>query len=121
MTLHAVTLVFVCFIMYVTAGTLEDIPVFILLFVLAVMQTVFKAKYYEMSEIEATTRFSSAQIMLAKLILSGAVNLLCMMVLLSFEVCRKNSGRKLGQMILYCLVPYLTCTTVMLRMIQLKK
>lgn len=121
MTLQAVTLVFVCFIMYVTAGTPEDIPVFIPLFVLAVMPTIFKAKYYKMSEIEAATRFSCTQIMLAKLILAGAANLVAITILLYLEVSLQNSWQELGQMILYCLVPYLVCMVVLLHFIRLRK
>ena len=41
------------------------------LFVLAVLPVMLRCQYYGMSEIEAATRASGAQIILAKLILAG--------------------------------------------------
>lgn len=74
-----------------------------------------------MSEIEAVTRASGAQIILAKLILAGAANLVCMTIFISFEAYLQNSCEKIGQMILYCLVPYLVCMIFMLRLIRLRR
>ena len=74
-----------------------------------------------MSEIEAVTRASSAQIMLAKLILAGAANLVCITIVLCLEVSLQNSSNGLGQMVLYCLVPYLVCMTGMLRLVRLQR
>lgn len=74
-----------------------------------------------MSEIEAVTRASGSQIILAKLILAGAVNLVCMTVLLCLEVSLRNSSGEMGQMILYCLVPYLVCMSAMLWLARLGK
>ena len=97
------------------------IPLFIPLFVLAIMPVIFKSQYYGMSEMEAVTRASGAQIMLAKLILSGAANLVCITILLFMETYQQNSCKGIGQMILYCLVPYLVCMVGLLRVIRMRK
>ncbi len=119
--LQAVTLLIVCLIISSLADVPENIPVFIPLFVLAVVPVLFKGQLYGMSEIEASTRASGAQIILAKLVLASAANLVCITVLLCLEVSLQNSGRELGQMILYCLVPYLLCMTFLLRFVRLQK
>ena len=74
-----------------------------------------------MSEIEAVTRASGAQITLAKLVLVGAANLVCITILLCMEVYLQNSYKEIGQMVLYCLVPYLVCMVALLRLIRLQK
>ncbi|MDE6640652.1 MAG: hypothetical protein K2K63_09020 [Acetatifactor sp.] len=108
-----------------TVSTVADvpgfIPMFMPLFALAVMPVIFKSQFYGMSEIEAVTRASGAQIILAKLILAGAANLVCMTALLCLEVYLQNSCKEIGQMILYCLVPYLVCMAAMLRLVRLRK
>lgn len=118
---QAATLFFVCLAVSTLADMPKIIPVFIPLFVLAVMPVLFKGQLYGMSEIEAVTRASGAQIILAKLILAGAANLICMTALLCFEVYLQNSWQEIGQMILYCLVPYLVCMAFMLRLVRLRK
>ncbi len=117
--LQAATLFIICLIISTVADIPKYIPVFMPLLVLAVMPSMFKCQYYGMSEIEAVTRASGSQIVLAKLILAGAANLICMTVLISFEVYLQNSYKEIGQMILYCLVPYLVCMVSMLRLIRL--
>jgi len=119
--LQAATLFIICLTISAASGIPKYIPVFIPLFVLAVMPVMFKCQYYRMSEIEAVTRASGSQIVLAKLILAGAANLVCMTVLISFEVYLQNSYSELGQIILYCLVPYLVCMVSMLRLIRLRR
>ncbi len=119
--LQAATLFIICLTISTAAGIPKYIPVVMPLFVLAVMPVMFKCQYYGMSEMEAVTRASGSQIVLAKLILAGAANLVCMTVLISFEVYLQNSCRELGQIILYCLVPYLVCMVSMLRLIRLRR
>lgn len=119
--LQAVTLLLVCFVIYTVAGTPKNIPVFMPFFVLAVMPAIFKGQYYGMSEIEAVTRASGVQVLLAKLILAGAANLVSITILLCLEVSLRNSCKEMGQMVLYCLVPYLVCMVVMLYLIRLRK
>lgn len=118
---QAVTFLFVCVAVLTLADTPKIIPVFIPLFVLTIMPVLFKGQFYGMSEIEAVTRASGAQIILGKLILAGAANLICMTALLCFEVYLQNSWQEIGQMILYCLVPYLVCMAFMLRLVRLRK
>ena len=110
-----------CIAMFLLAASPGNLPIFMPLFVLAAMPVIFRGRYYGMSEIEAATRTSGAQIMLARLILAGASSLLGMTALLGATVCWLDSGSALGQMILYCLVPYLTCMVAMLRLIRLKR
>ena len=64
---------------------------------------------------------SGAQIMLAKLILSGAANLVCITILLFMETSQQNSCKGIGQVILYCLVPYLVCMVGLRRVIRMRK
>ena len=119
--LQAITL-FVVFLAIRFAFNIPNyIPVFMPLFALAVIPVIFRSQYYGMSEIEAATRTSGAQIMLAKLILAGAANLVGITVILCLEVSLQNSCDEIGQMILYCLVPYLVSMVVMLRVIRLRK
>ena len=119
--LQAATLFIVCLSISTMTGITKYIPVYMPWFVLAVIPTFLKGQYYKMSEMEAVTRASGAQIMLAKLILSGAANLVCITVLFGLVIYRQGSGDVLGQMILYCLVPYLVYMSAMLRLIRLRR
>ena len=116
--LQAVTLFIICLKISTAADIPKCIPVFMPLFVLAIMPVMFRCQYYGMSEIEAVTRASGSQIVLAKLVLAGAANLVCLTFLIFFEVHLQNSYREIGQIILYCLVPYLVCMVGMLRLIR---
>ena len=119
--LQALVLFIVCLKISTMADIPQYIPVFMPLFVLAVIPVMFRCQYYGMSEIEAVTRASGSQIVLAKLILAGAANLVCMTVLISLEVHLQNSYGEIGRMILYCLVPYLVCMVSMLHLLRLRK
>lgn len=119
--LQALVLFMVCLKISTMADIPKYIPVFMPLFVLALMPVIFRCQYYGMSEMEAVTRASGSQIILAKLILAGAANLVCMTVLISLEVHLQNSYGEIGQMILYCLVPYLVCMVSMLHLLRLRK
>lgn len=119
--LQALVLFIVCLKISAIADIPQYIPVFMPLFVLAVMPVMFRCQYYGMSEIEAVTRASASQIVLAKLVLAGAANLVCMTVLISLEVHLQDSYREIGRMILYCLVPYLVCMVSMLRLIRIRR
>ena len=59
--------------------------------------------------------------MLAKLVLAGAANLVCITIVLCLEVSLQNNYSELGQMVLYCLVPYLVCMIGMLRLVRLQR
>lgn len=115
----------VLFVICLQVGFMDNvshyIPVFTPLFALAVMPVLFRSQFYKMGEMEAVTRASGVEIILAKLILAGAVNLTCITVLLCLVMHLQNSRESLGQMILYGLVPYLVCMSVMLRLIRLRR
>ena len=119
--LQAATLLFVCLIIASVTDIPQNIPVFIPLFVLAAMPVLFKSQLYGMSEIEAVTRASGAQIMLAKLVLAGSANLVCITIVLCVGVSSQSDCSELGKMVLYCLVPYLVCMTGMLRLVRLQR
>lgn len=119
LVLQAMTLFIVCLTITSVADIPQNIPIFMPLFVLATMPVLFKSQYYGMSEIEAATRASGAQIMLAKLVLAGSANLVCITIVLGLEVSLQSDYSMLGQMVLYCLVPYLVCMTGMLKSVRL--
>ena len=118
LVMQAATLLTVCLLLKSLADVPWLLPVFIPLFVLAVIPAFLKDRFYHTSELEAVTRASGAQIILAKLILAGGANLVCITILLCLEVPMQNSCGKLGQMILYCLVPYLACMVSLLRLLR---
>lgn len=119
--LHAAVLFIVCLIIFTAGNMPRYIPVFMPLFALAVMPAIFRCRYYGMSEMEAATRSSGAQIVLAKLILAGAADVVCLTILIVFEVFFQHVYQEIGQLVLYCLVPYLVCMVCMLRLIRLRR
>lgn len=119
--LQAITLFIVCVMIKGVASIPQNIPIFMPLFVLAIMPVMFRSQFYGTSEIEAVTRASGAQIVLAKLILAGAANLVCITIVLCLEMSMQNVNTELGQMVLYCFVPYLVCMTGMLRLVRLRR
>ncbi len=70
---------------------------------------------------EAVTRASGAQIMLTKLVLAGAANLVCITILFVYGSLFAKFYKEIGQMVLYCLVPYLVCMVALLRLIRFAK
>ncbi len=115
----------VLFLICMQIGAIEDVmhyvPAFTPLFALAVMPVLLRSQFYKMGEMEAVTRASGAEIILAKLILAGAVNLIGITVVLALVMCRQQSGEEIGRIILYGLVPYLVCMTTILRLIRLRR
>ncbi|MCX4340163.1 MAG: hypothetical protein OSJ72_11015 [Lachnospiraceae bacterium] len=110
-------------------GTIENIidnasyyiPVFTPLFALAGIPPLLRSQFYKMGEMESVTRASNVEILLAKLILAGAANLIGITVVLCLILYARQSDGGLGQMILYGLVPYLVCITTILRLIRLRR
>lgn len=90
--LQAITLLLVCLAISNLSDIPKYIPLFIPLFVLAIMPVIFKSQYYGMSEMEAVTRASGAQIMLAKLVLARSANLVCITILLFMELYQQKSN-----------------------------
>lgn len=98
-----------------------ELPMYMPLFILAVMPAFFRGQRCRVSEVEAVTRTSGALLALARLILAAGGALVCLTFLLGLEVWLQHSCENLGQMILYCLVPYLTCMTAMLALIRRRR
>ena len=67
--LQTLVLCITCLKISTLADIPQYIPVFMPLFVLAVMPVMFRCQYYGMSEIEAVTRASGSQIILPKPVL----------------------------------------------------
>lgn len=89
------------------------------LFSFAVMPVLLKGQMHGMSEMEAATRASGPQLILARLLLAGAADLICLTVFLCMAVRHKNACGEIGQLILYVLVPYLSSMVVVLQRIRL--
>ena len=113
-----VTLVIICLIIQMVSDYPKLIPVFIPFFILAALPVLFRAEINHMSEIELATRNSYAQLLLARLIIIGAADIICFTLLLAVEICCFRSGLGLLNLILYVFVPYMLCVTAMLRMIR---
>lgn len=90
------------------------ISFFMPLFALASIPTFYENRLWGMGEVEAATRASGAQIMLAKLILAGAVDLICLTAFLGLSWRSGRYGAELIRLILYAIVPLLSSLTVIL-------
>lgn len=119
--LQAVVLLLVCLNLSFIVKTPALMPVFMPLFVLAICPVLFRCSRYKTAELEASTRASGAQIALAKLVLAGGANLVCLTLLVWLELCLKTSPVQTGQLILYAIVPYLICMVTLLRDVRLQK
>lgn len=123
--LQAGVLLLICTMLGTIKNIIENapyyIPAFTPLFALAVIPPLMRSQFYKMGEMEAVTRASNVEILLAKLILAGAANLIGITVVLCLILYARQSGGGLGQMILYGLVPYLVCITTILRLIRLRR
>ena len=95
-----------------------DLPMYMPLFILVVTPAFFKGQRYRVSEMEAATRTSGALLTLARLVLAGGGALVCLTVLLALKIYMQRSFESLGRMVIYCLVPYLTCMTAMLALLR---
>ena len=110
-----------CHVAYTASMSAYALPSYMPLFILVVMPTFFRGQYCRVSEVEAATRTSGAQLALARLILAGAGALVSLTFLLGLEVWLQRSFENLGRVILYCLVPYLTCMTTMLALFRRRR
>ena len=95
-----------------------DLPMFMPLFILAVTPVFFRGQHYRVSEVEAATRISGGLLTLARLVLAGGGALVCLTLLLGLKIYLQHSCESLGRMVIYCLVPYLTCMTAMLALLR---
>lgn len=119
--LQAGVLILVCLQIGIIDDVTYYIPAFTTLFSLAVMPVLLRSQFYNMGEMEAVTRASGAEIILAKLILAGAANLVCITILFCLIMHVRNFSESMGQIVLYGLVPYLVCMTAILRLIRLRR
>ena len=119
--LQAAALLLVCLNLSFIVKMPALMPVFTPLFALAILPVLFRGRQYDMTELEASTRASGAQIALAKLMLAGGANLVCLTLLLWLELSLNTSPVHTGQLILYAVVPYVVCMAVLLRGIRLRK
>ncbi len=94
------------------------LPAFMPLFSLALVPVLYRNQTCRMAEMEAATRASGAQVVLAKLILAGAAQMLCMTVILGLVISVSGTPERIVQMILYITVPFLVCMAAMLKRIR---
>lgn len=110
------TLFVICMLIRTANDYPKMIPVFIPFFVLAALPVLFRAEIYRMGEIELSSRNSSAQLLLARLIIIGASDIVCFTLLLVAELFCFHTGQGIINLILYVFVPYMLCVTIMLRL-----
>ena len=113
-----VTLILVCMLNGVVDDFPRMIPVFIPFFVMAALPMLYRAELNRMNEIELATRNSYAQLLLARLIIIGASDIVCFTILLLLESVALSNSPGIVNLILYVFVPYMLCVTVMLRLIR---
>lgn len=90
------------------------IAAFTPLFVLASLPSLLQGAECGMREIEAATAVSSAQLMLAKLVLALAADLVGLTVVILLELSRPDRGANFIQLMLYSLAPLLFCLSMTL-------
>lgn len=93
----------------------ETVTAFMPLFGLAFVPVLYRSQAHGMCEMEAATRASGAQIVLAKLILAGGANLLCMTAVFCLSISVSGASDQIAQMILYVTVPFLLYVAALLR------
>ncbi len=119
--LQIAVLLVICFGISTIAQFSETLPAFMPLFGLALVPVLYRNQAYGMCEMEAATRASGAQIVLAKLILAGAANLLCMTTVVCLQIYITEASDQIIQVILYVIVPFLISVVGMLRRIRVCK
>ena len=106
---QGILLLLVCAGIFSVSESPQIIPVFIPLFVLACLPSFYQSTAFGMREMEAVTRASSAQIILAKLVLAGGSEIICLTVICWFAALTAEYPVTLIQLILYVAVPLLAC------------
>jgi len=115
-----VVLLAVCFIIRELRDIPNLLPVFAPLFILAALPSLFKAKIYRMSELEAATSLSNISLFLARLIIILLTDLFSFTILLALEAPHIKSVQTLFNMIIYVLVPYTFCISILLFQVRKK-
>ncbi len=106
---QGILLLLVCAGIFTVSESPQIIPVFMPLFILACLPSFYQSTAFGMRELEAVTRAPSAQIILAKLILAGASEIICLTVICWFAALTAEYPVTLIQLILYVAVPLLAC------------
>ena len=112
------TLILVCMLSGVVDDFTRMIPVFIPFFIMTALPMLYQAELSRMKEIELATRNSYAQLLLARLIIIGASDIICFTILLVIEIVALKGSPGIVNLILYVFVPYILCVTVMLRLMR---
>lgn len=112
------TLIVVCLLIQVVSDYPKYIPVFIPFFILASLPVLFRGEINRMNEVELVTKNSCAQLLLARLIIIGAADIVCFTLLMVVEIFCFRSGHGIFNLILYVFVPYMICVTAMLRLMR---
>ena len=92
---QGIVLLFICAGVFSILNVPNVISMFIPLLILACLPSFYQSSIFGMGEIEAVTRASGAQIILAKLILAGAAQIICLTVIcwLAHYVCHRSVFR----------------------------
>lgn len=106
---QGIVLLFICSGCFSIHNTANAISMFIPLLILACLPSFYQSRTFGMGEIEAVTRASGAQIILAKLILAGAAQIICLTVICWLVTIVAESSVTLIQIIMYVIVPFLGC------------
>lgn len=106
---QGIVLIFICAGVFSILNTPNVISMFIPLLILACLPSFYQSSIFGMGEIEAVTRASAAQIILAKLILAGAAQIVCLTVICWFAIVVAEYPVTLIQLIMYIIVPFLGC------------
>lgn len=106
---QGIILLLVCACVFSIPNTPKIIPIFMPLFILACLPSFYQSATFGMSEIEAATRASGAQIILAKLVLAGAAEIVITTIICGLTFFTAEYPVTLIQIILYVIVPFLGC------------
>lgn len=118
---QGIVLLLVCSCVFSIPNTPKIIPIFMPLFILACLPSFYQSASFGMSEIEAATRSSSAQIILAKLVLAGAAEIIIATLICGLIFSTTEYPVTLIQIILYVMVPFLGCLVLTLWSMRMQK
>ena len=118
---QGIVLLFICSGVLSANHTPYFISMFIPLLILASLPSFYQSKNCGICEIEASTRASGAQIMIAKLILAGAAQIVCLTVICALAITTAQYPVSLIQIIMYAVVPFLACMILTLWSIRTRE
>lgn len=118
---QGIVLLFICSGVFSSNHTPNFISMFTPLLILASLPSFYQSKSCGMSEIEAATRASGAQIIIAKLILAGAAQIICLTVICALAATTAQYSVSLVQIIMYAVVPFLGCMILTLWSIRTRE